>query len=121
MPATGATAIQQNITIQAGASFFLTFTTEDQNGDPIDLTDATSIRGEIRSRDGRLLATFFTANAIPPTLGIINLSLTAAQTIALEAQIALFPAQYDIIVAFANTAVDRVLKGVVLMSRHVTV
>lgn len=121
MPVTGAPAIRQDQTIQAGAAFIFTFTTKDQDGDPIDLTGA-AVRGEIRSRDGRLLGTLITAVGIPSTNGVIRLSMTATATKAMEDNFReFFPAFYDVIAEFDPASIDRVLEGSVSLSASVSV
>ena len=109
-----------NLTIDQGASFSSSVTVKDANGDPFDLTgftaEAKMALGYTSTRTRTTITTTFDADR---TTGIINLSLTAAQTAALDA-----PARYvyDIeITLTADSAVTRVIEGIITVRPNVTI
>jgi len=109
-----------NLTIDQGASFSSSVTVKDANGDAFDLTgftaDAKMALGYTSTRTRTTITTTFDSDR---TTGIINLSLTAAQTAALDA-----PARYvyDIeITLTADSSVTRVIEGIITVRPNVTI
>lgn len=109
-----------NLTIDQGASFSSSVTVKDGNGDPFDLTgftaDAKMALGYTSTRTRTTITTTFDSDR---TTGIINLSLTAAQTAALDA-----PARYvyDIEITYTvDSTVTRVIEGIITVRPNVTI
>ncbi len=113
------TAPTYNLTIEQGADFAWTLTLKDSLNAPIDLTGAV-VEGMIRagSKKGKKLVDFTFMLNIPATDGVINVSLTAAQTAALPDD-ENHPHYYDIKATYGGKTV-RVVEGTVTISRQVT-
>ena len=108
-----------NLTIDQGASFSSSVTVKGLDGLPFDLTgytaEAKMALGYTSTRTRTTITTTFDADR---TTGIINLSLTATQTAALEA-----PARYvyDVeITLTADSTVTRVIEGIITVRPNVT-
>ena len=109
-----------NLNIDQGASFSSSVTVKDANGDAFDLTgftaDAKMALGYTSTRTRTTITTTFDVDR---TTGIINLSLTAAQTAALDA-----PARYvyDVeITLTADSSVTRVIQRIITVRPNVTI
>jgi hypothetical protein len=111
------TAPTYNLTIEQGADFAWTLTLQDDQNAPIDLTGAV-LEGMIRagSKSGKKLVDFTLGLNIPATDGVINVSLTEAQTAALPVDDS---HAYDIKATYAGKTI-RVIEGTVTVSQQVT-
>jgi len=109
-----------NLTIDQGASFSSSVTVKGLDGLPFDLTgytaEAKMALGYTSTRTRTTITTTFDADR---TTGVISLSLTAAETAALDA-----PARYvyDIEITFtADSTVTRVIEGIITVRPNVTI
>lgn len=115
-----------NITICQGASYNLEVTYTDENNAPIDLTGST-LRGQIRKSisDDTIQATF-TITITDAVNGVFTVSLTPAQTEAIEIKAQkdtvreLEAFAYDIERELVGGEVDRIMQGEAFVSPQVT-
>jgi hypothetical protein len=119
-----------DIYIEQGATFKLTITVKDSNGDPVDLTGLT-FRGKIKKsfQDVSSVADF-TFNVldqtVQDTLGKLEFSLSAVETAAIAApakgtERTLTYLVYDIESEVALGFVKRLLEGKAIISPEVTI
>lgn len=121
------TALTYDFTIEQGATFSRDIEIQDGNGDPIDLTGST-FAAKLRSRysESATLATFTCAIQGSAVLGILRMSLTAAQTSTIEVDDADGPSKqftygcYDLEWTKADASIVRLIEGVVKISPEVT-
>jgi hypothetical protein len=108
-------AAKANIVIDQGADFATTITVENENG-VVDLSSYTA-RGQIRKHYTSSTAVDFNVTIeVPKTEGKVTLSLTNAQTGAMEAGRYVFDAE---LVSASNT-VSRLVEGIATVSPQVT-
>jgi len=106
-----------NLTIDQGATFSSDVTVKDANGNNFDLSGYTALAKLAKGFSStRTRTTMTTTVNSDPTTGIVTLSLTAAQTAALDA-----PARYvyDLEITSGAT-VTRVIEGVINVRPNVT-
>jgi hypothetical protein len=107
-----------NLIIDQGATFSTDITVKDVNGDAFNLTGYTADAAMARSYQSIQTRQVITANVnSDPTTGIVTLSLTADQTLQLDA-----PARYVYDVEITNTAdstITRVIEGIITVTPHV--
>lgn len=109
-------AIYANIPIDQGTTFSSVIKVEGPTGLTYDLTGYTA-RGQIRKSYSSSRSVAFTCDIPTPSSGNINISLTAAQTAAMQAGRYV----YDIeVVKTATGEVSRVVEGQVEVSARVT-
>ena len=109
-----------NLRIDQGATFTSDVTVTNSNGDAFDLTGYTAsakmAKGYASTRTRTSITTTINSD---PTTGIIQLSLTADQTNALDA-----PARYVYDVEITQTSdstITRVIEGIITVSPSVTI
>ncbi len=109
-------AVYANISIDQGSDFTSTVTVEGSDGVVFNLTGYTA-RGQIRKSYTSTTAVDFTAVINTPSLGAIQIALTAAQTRAMKAGRYL----YDVEVVQTSTSkVIRVVEGQVEINPSIT-
>ena len=109
-------AVYANISIDQGSDFTSIVTVEGSDGIAFNLTGYTA-RGQIRKSYASTTAVNFTAAVSSPSLGQIQLNLTAAQTRSMKAGRYL----YDIEVVQTSTSkVIRVVEGQVEINPSIT-
>ena len=108
-----------NLSIDQGTTFTSDVTVKDANGNPFNLTGYTT---EAKMAKGyastRTRTTITSSVASDATTGVVSLTLTAAQTAALDA-----PERYVYDVEITNTstsAVTRVIEGIITTRPNVT-
>jgi len=109
-------AAKANIVVDQGADFSTTITVTDANGDIVDLSGYTA-EGQIRkhytsSTKVDLIASFGT----PRTDGLLTLSLSAANTSAMEAGRYV----YDVNLTASGGTVSRMVEGICTVTPRVT-
>jgi hypothetical protein len=108
-------AAEYNLYIDQGVTFSTEITISDDNGIPVDLTNAT-LASQVRKSYTSTVAFPFTITVLgDPTMGQVVLSMTATQTAAMAAGRYVYDAQYNI-----NGVVTRFLKGLVTIFPAVT-
>ena len=108
-----------NLTIDQGATFSSTVTVKDSNGDAFNLTGHTVEAKMALGYGSTRTRTTITSSVSNALEGIIQLSLTPAQTAALDA-----PARYvyDVeITLTADSTVTRVIEGIITVRPNVTI
>lgn len=107
-------AVYANLSIDQGSTFNSTVTVEGSDGLVFDLTGYTA-RGQIRKTYSSATAIDFDTSITNPTLGEINIGLTAETT----AQMKPGRYQFDVEVV-KDTVVQRVIQGQVEVNPRVT-
>ena len=109
-------AAYSNLYLEQGTTFNTTITLDDLYGNVYDLTNCTA-NSQIRKSYYSSNATSTFSTTVYPATGVIELSLTSAQT----ANISPGRYVYDTIITNSiTTAVTRVLEGVIDVSPRVT-
>jgi len=107
-----------NITIEQGATFTKTLIYRDLNGAPIDLTDVSEARAQMRATIASVTAEDFTVTVdADPTSGKLHWSMDATTTATLTAPSTQY---YDLEIEFDSGVVKRLLQGTVTVSPEVT-
>lgn len=98
-----------DIVVEQGATYDKTITIRNNIGNPIDLTDAVRVEGQIRRRpeSDAVSANFSLSVIAPPTAGQIRWVLDAVSAQALEP----IEQHYDLEVEFSDGTVTRLLEG----------
>ena len=105
-----------NLTIDQGATFSSDVTVKDANGNAFDLTGYTAAAKLAKGfASTRTRTDFTTTIAADATSGVVTLSLTAAQTAALDAERYV----YDLEITSGAT-VTRVIEGIITVRPQVT-
>lgn len=108
-----------NLTVDQGANFSSDVTVKDSNGNAFDLTGYTARAKMAKGYQSTKTRTTFTCTvASDATTGVVAMSLTAAQTTALDA-----PARYVYDLEIEQTAtgnVTRVIEGIINVRPNVT-
>lgn len=112
----------EELSIDKGTDITLQLELEDTSGNPKNLTNYT-VAGKIKktynTKDSD--ATVFTTEIqAPQDDGIVNLTLTNAQTDALKAGRYVYDVEISFIDSDANTVVERVLEGTIQVTPSVT-
>jgi len=112
----------EELSIDKGTDITLQLELEDTSGNPKNLTNYT-VAGKIKktynSKDSD--ATVFTTEIqAPQTDGVVNLTLTNAQTDALKAGRYVYDVEISFVDSDANTVVERVLEGTIQVTPSVT-
>ena len=106
-----------NLTIDQGTTFSSDVTVKDANGQPFDLTGysaaAKRAKGYASTRTRSNLTTSIATDA---ATGVVTLSLTAAETTALDAERYV----YDLEITSSVGAVTRVIEGLITVRPQVT-
>ena len=106
-----------NLTIDQGASFSSDVTVKDANGNAFNLTGYTAAAKMAKGYQSTKTRTSFTTTIATPTSGVVTLSLTPAQTTALDAERYV----YDLEITLTATgAVTRVIEGIITVRPQVT-
>lgn len=106
-----------NLTIDQGASFSSDVTVKDANGNAFNLTGYTAAAKMAKGYQSTKTRTSFTTAITTPTSGVVTLSLTPAQTTALDAERYV----YDLEITLTSTgAVTRVIEGIITVRPQVT-
>mgnify|MGYP001555795598 CR=1 FL=1 len=106
-----------NLTIDQGASFSSDVTVKDANGNAFNLTGYTAAAKMAKGYQSTKTRTSFTTTITTPTSGVVTLSLTPAQTTALDAERYV----YDLEITLTSTgAVTRVIEGIITVRPQVT-
>ena len=112
----------EDITIDQGADQVIQLQLVDGAGaqkDLIGYTIGAQIRKTYNSADSSAVS-FSTAIANPSTLGVINLTLTNAQTSAMKAGRYVYDVEISSLDSASNTLVERILEGQITVSPSVT-
>ena len=108
-----------NLIIDQGSTFTSDITVKDANGNPFNLTGYTAEAKLAKGYSSTRTRTTMTSTiAADPTSGIVSLSLTPAQTTALDA-----PERYVYDVEITQTSsgtVTRVIEGIITVRPNVT-
>jgi|SRR6185312_15566585 hypothetical protein len=107
-------AAEYNLYIDQGVTFSTEITITDDNGIPVDLSQAT-LASQVRKSYTSTVSYPFTITVNDPTTGTVILSMTATQTASMAAGRYVYDAQYNI-----NGTVTRFLKGLVTIFPAVT-
>lgn len=112
----------EELSIDKGTDITLQLELEDTSGNPKNLTNYT-VAGKIKktynTKDSD--ATVFTTEIqAPQDDGIVNLTLTNAQTDALKAGRYVYDVEISFVDSDANTVVERVLEGTIQVTPSVT-
>ena len=112
----------EELTIDKGTDVTLQLELEDTNGNAKNLTNYT-VAGKVKKTyntpDSE--ATSFTAEVkAPATGGVVNLSLTNAQTDALKAGRYVYDVEISFVDSDAQTVIERVLEGTITVTPSVT-
>ena len=106
-----------NLTIDQGASFSSDVTVKDANGNAFNLTGYTAAAKMAKGYQSTKTRPSFTTAITTPTSGVVTLSLTPAQTTALDAERYV----YDLEITLTSTgAVTRVIEGIITVRPQVT-
>lgn len=109
-------AATYNITVERNVDFQISMYLKDYNRNPIDLTNQT-VDSEIKQDYYFPTLTTFNIDVTTPVSGLIEMSLTAAQTAALHPGVL----QYDILVKDNDDGtIQRILKGTVTVATNIT-
>jgi len=109
-------AVYSNIVVDQGTDYSAGIDVTDSDGDALDLTGYTAA-GQIRKSYASSTAVNFTvAVANPATSGVVNISLTNAQTNAMKAGRYL----YDVEITSSGGTKTRVLEGQIEITPGVT-
>lgn len=113
-------AANLSISIEQGATFTRSIVYNDSEGNPVDLTSVTAVRGQVRDNFASPTAYDFTlAVESPPTSGVISWLMPADVT-------ATFPVTraqkyfYDIEIEYSSGVVERLLEGIATITPEVT-
>jgi hypothetical protein len=108
---------KHNLIIQQGSTFSKTLTLKDPTTNlPLNLTGAT-VRGMARENyDDTSPVITFSMTVPAPATGVINMTLTAAQT----ALYNIAKAYYDVEIQWVSGVVDRILQGNIILSKEAT-
>lgn len=107
-----------NLTVDQGASFSSDVTVKDANGNAFDLTGYTAAAKMAKGYASTRTRTTITATVdATPTTGVVALTLTAAQTAALDAERYVYDLE---ITKTASGDVTRVIEGIINVSPQVT-
>lgn len=112
----------EDIIIDQGADQTLQLTLVDIQGDAKDLTGysaSAQIRKTYNSSDSDAI-TFATLIPTPASSGVLNLTLTNAQTSAMKAGRYVYDVELSYVDSSANTIVERILEGQITVSPSVT-
>lgn len=101
--------------IDAGSTFSSDVTVNDANGQPINLTNFQA-RAQLRKSYYSTTATNFVVTKISANSGILNMSISAANT----ANIRPGRYVYDVEIEDASNVVTRIFEGIVVVSPNVT-
>lgn len=104
-----------NIYVERNVDYRVVLTLKDGNGSPINVTTAT-IDAEIKQDYYFPTIATFTVTKITPVSGIIELSLTAAQTALLHPG----ALKYDVLVKYSDGSFQKILKGTVNVDTNIT-
>lgn len=107
-------ASEYNLYIDQGVTFTTEITITNNDGSPVDLTYAL-LRSQVRKSYTSTVAYPFTITKIDQTGGVVQLSMTAAQTAAMKAGRYVYDAEYEV-----DGKVVRYLKGLVTVYPRVT-
>ena len=109
-------AAKANIVVDQGADFSTTITVTDANGDIVDLSGYTA-EGQIRKHyTSSTKIDFVTSFGTPRTDGLLTLSLSAANTAAMEAGRYV----YDVNLTSSGGTVSRMVEGICTVTPRVT-
>lgn len=112
-------ASNYNATIDQGADWFISFTYENSNGTPINITNYTAalqVRSEPSSPTAVLSLTTGSGITITGASGLVAVHATAAQT----GQIVAGTYVYDLEITSPSNVVTRLVQGSVVVSAQVT-
>lgn len=112
----------EDITIDQGADQTIQLELVDTNGDAKDLSGfsaAAQIRKSYSSSDSDAV-TFATSIPSPAADGVLNLTLTNAQTDAMKAGRYVYDVEISFVDSDANTIIERILEGQITVSPSVT-
>jgi len=105
-----------NLYIDQGSDFSTTVTINDSAGSALDLTNYTASAQIRKTYSSSTYTTFTTTFDTNRTTGIIKLSLTNTQTVALKSGLYV----YDVLISDVNSVKTRVVEGSVTISPMVT-
>ena len=106
-----------NIYIDAGADYTTTVTVSDSSGSALDLTGYTAAAQIRKTYESSAATVSFTAAFVSPrTTGQITLTLTGAQTAAIDSGRYV----YDVLITSGAGALTRVVEGITTINPRVT-
>jgi hypothetical protein len=105
-----------NLIVEQGATFSSSITVKDSDGNALDLTGYTASAKMALGYSSTRTRTTITTTINEPTTGVVELSLTADQTAALDA-----PARYvyDVDITASDSTVTRVIEGIMTIRPNV--
>jgi hypothetical protein len=107
-----------NLSIDQGATFTSDITVKDINGEIFDLTGYTAVAKMAKGYSStRTRTTITTTFATDRTTGVLTISLTNAQTAALDAERYV----YDVEIISGTGTVTRVLEGIITVRPEVSI
>ena len=107
-----------NLSIDQGATFTSDITVKDINGNVFDLTGYTAVAKMAKGYSStRTRTTMSTTFATDRTTGVLTISLTDAQTAALDAERYV----YDVEIISGTGTVTRVLEGIITVRPEVSI
>jgi len=107
-----------NLSIDQGATFTSDITVKDINGNVFDLTGYTAVAKMAKGYSStRTRTTMTTTFATDRTTGVLTISLTDAQTAALDAERYV----YDVEIISGTGTVTRVLEGIITVRPEVSI
>ena len=107
-----------NLSIDQGATFTSDITVKDINGNVFDLTGYTAVAKMAKGYSStRTRTTMSTTFATDRTTGVLTISLTDAQTAALDAERYV----YDVEIISSTGTVTRVLEGIITVRPEVSI
>lgn len=106
------------ITIEQGATFSKTIVYKDANGNPVNLTNVTEARAQVRpTASSSTFKDFVVAVSGSPANGTLSWSMAASVTETLAAP---YSQVYDLEIEFASGEVRRLIQGTVTIVPEVT-
>lgn len=108
-------AIISNLTIDQGSTFTVDIDVKDSDGDALDLSGYT-VKGQMRKTYTSSSAVTFTSSVANESGGVVNISLTSAETNALKAGRYV----YDVEITSSTSVVTRIVEGQIEVTPGVT-
>ena len=112
----------EELSIDKGTDITIQLELEDTSGNPKDLTSHT-VHGKLKktyNTPDESAVSFVTEVQSPSTAGVVNLSLTNAQTDALKAGRYVYDVEISLVDSDAQTVIERVLEGLIIVTPSVT-
>lgn len=106
-----------NIIVEKGATFTKTLTLTDDSDNPVDLTNVTDARSQLRTRPQDTVAFDFDVSVDSDgTLGLVSWTMSAAVTKTIPAG----KGSYDLEIQWADGTIQRLLEGTATVRENIT-